>query len=102
MRNLSFKITYTFVLLGATSVQFQRGCCSLSRNLPGVSFSPCSMSVNLAKSLSSGSPVSFKNTWDKVTLFLSSLSLVIVPVWLCNGDCLIPSREGGYLFFPLY
>ena len=39
---------------------------------------------------------------NSVTLILSSFSHVIVPVCLCCGDCLIPSREGGHLALPLF
>ena len=48
VRNISFKIISPSAFSGSTSVNFQRTSHSLSRNLPGVSFSPCSMSANLA------------------------------------------------------
>ena len=42
-----------------------------------------------------------KNTSDKMILIPSSFSCVVVPVWFCNWDLLIPSGEGGYLVLPL-
>ena len=36
-----------------------------------------------------------------MTLIPYSFSYVVVPVWFCNWDCLIPSGEGGYLILPL-
>ena len=42
-----------------------------------------------------------KNTSDKMTLIPFSFSCVIVPVWFCNWDHLIPSGEGSYLVLPL-
>jgi len=42
-----------------------------------------------------------KNTSDKMTLIPSSFSCVVVPVWFCNWDHLIPSGKGDYLILPL-
>ena len=36
-----------------------------------------------------------------MTLMPHSFSYVVVPVWFCSWDCLIPSGEGGYLILPL-
>ena len=99
MRNLYFNIILPSALSGSVSVNLWRASHSLSRNLPGASFFPYFMFVNLVyfKVLSCTRLIS-----DKVTLILSSFSHVIVPAWLCCRDCLIPSREGGYVALPLF
>ena len=47
VRNLSFKITFPSSLSGSISVNLRRASLRLSRNLPGASFSSCSMSASL-------------------------------------------------------
>ena len=38
---------------------------------------------------------------DNMTLIPSSFGCVVVPVWFCNSDHLIPSGQGSYLVLPL-
>ena len=60
-------------------MNLQRASHSLSRSLPGPSFSPYSMLANWAEFSLSACPLeSFRNTSDKVTLIPSSFSHVIV------------------------
>ena len=88
MRNLSFKIIPLSVLPRSTSVNLWRASHSLPRNLPGVSFSPCSISANLAQS--------------KVLVCACLSSSRIHPAkWLCYWNHLVPSKKEGYFVFPL-
>ena len=77
MRNLSFKVISLSALLGSMLINLWRASGSLSRNLPGVSFSPCSMSANLA--------------YSKVLACAHLSPSRMHPAnWLCYGYCLAP------------
>ena len=110
--NLSFKITLPSSLSGSISVNLLRASLSLSRNLPGASFSSCSMFANLpyfkglARACLSPSRIHLTKKKKKGYIWQndsdpSSFICVVVPVWFCNWDCLIPSGEGSYLILPL-
>ena len=102
VRNLSFKITLPSSLLGSISVNLWRASFSLSRNLPGPSFSSCSMFASLAwfKVLACSCLSPSRIHLKKMSLIPSSFSCVVVPVWFCNLDHPIPSGEGSYLVLP--
>ena len=77
VRNLSFKVISPSAFFESMLINLWRASSSLSRNLPGVSFSPYSMSANLA--------------YSKVLACAHlSPSRMHTANWLCYGYCLAP------------
>ena len=85
MRN---KIILPSALSRSTSVNLWRASHDLSRNLPGVSFSSCSMSANLAYS-------------NVLVCGCLSPSRIRPAKQLCYWNYLAPNWKEGYFVFPL-